>query len=214
MKQKFKIVLAFTIAIAFIVSLLYLSQNSRPAPIPELVTSSPASGAVTASVVEPISLVYNQPVDISTLSFASAPKIAGSMSQPRSDTVVITHAAYLQSNTKYTLNISRGQETITTLSFTTGVGQGDPNFYQQVNAEMDKNYPLAQFTPYENPYFRVVYSAPLALEITLKNTTLTPDQAITQIKSWVQSHGLDPSSHTYSVVAPSPTPTPTPSPAN
>ncbi|KKU13357.1 MAG: hypothetical protein UX21_C0047G0001, partial [Microgenomates group bacterium GW2011_GWC2_45_8] len=84
-------------------------------------------------------------------------------------------------------------------SFTTKPTQTDQIILDQIHAELKDKYPLANKTPYTTPEYRVIYSAPLTLEITLKTGALAPDAAISQIQLWVKNNGLDPSTHQYLV---------------
>ncbi len=213
MKQKLKITLSVLVGVAFIVSLIYLSQKSKPSPTPiEIITSSPVNGSDSADVFSPTIITFNQPVTASDFSVSSTPEELWSIQQKGPNTIEADHLQYLRVATEYTLLISQKGQTIATLNFTTANSQNDPRYLQGLQSDLDKNYPLAQFTPYETALYRVVYSAPLALEIDLKSYTLDQASVIEQIKAWVQSHGVDPATHTYTVVAPSPTPTPSPLP--
>ncbi len=69
--------------------------------------------------------------------------------------------------------------------------------------ELARDYPLAQKLPYSTPDYRVVYSSPMTLEITLKNSNLTSVEVIDEIKSWVTKNGGDVANHKY-VIAPAP----------
>ena len=60
---------------------------------------------------------------------------------------------------------------------------------------MARDYPLATKVPYENNDIKIVYSAPMALEITLKNPNLTSAEVIEAVKSWVTQNGGDADAH-------------------
>ncbi len=214
MKQKIKIVLAVAIGVAFIVSLIYLSNKTKPAPsLPAIITSSPGNHTTEASVFGPIIIVFNQPIVASDVTATSVPEELWSIQQKDANTIELDHQLYLRVASDYTVTINEKGQIVGTISFTTAHEQNDPRYLQGLQSDLDKNYPLSQFTPYETALYRVVYSAPLTLEIDLKSDTLDQATAISQIKSWVQSHGIDPATHAYTVVAPSPTPTPSPLPS-
>jgi hypothetical protein len=133
---------------------------------------------------------------------SSVPEENWNVSQTDTQTLSLGHSQYLKSNTSYLINIIYKTKPLTSLAFITAGGQADPRYYQQVQADLSSKYPLATYTPYDTPLYRVVYSAPMTLEITLKSPTISRAQAISDIKSWVTSIGGDASSHQYVIAKP------------
>lgn len=186
---------------------MYFSQKgasiiSKPFTI---TNSTPTENALGVSVFDPITITFNQPVDSSSVTVTSNPSENWTTSQITPNTVKVGHELYLRVSTTYKLTISQNGNAIETLTFVTAHEQNDPRQLQGLQSDLNKNYPLASLTPYETSDYRVIYSAPLTLEIDLKNSIGT-QEAITQVQAWVKSNGVDPGTHKYNVVNVSPTP--------
>lgn len=185
-------------AIVVIIMVFFLKNHDR---VPSLVSVNPASGFSKLSVIKPITLVFNQDVSPKDILVTSNP--------PAEFNIVNGVSAYhlllspvkpLIQNTPYTITISYKNQPLHTLSYKTEETQTDYELIDQIKGEIARDYPLADKIPYETASFKVVYSAPLTLEIRLKNSTLSQDAAISQVKSWVSSNGVDVENHKYVVV--------------
>ncbi|MGA3291656.1 MAG: Ig-like domain-containing protein [Candidatus Microgenomates bacterium] len=207
-KPKFKIV--GIIAVVFIIlaiTLIYaLQKNKTTTSIPIAITdSTPKDGASGVSVFDPITITFNQKVDSSTFTVSSDPSENWTISQTTPSTIKLDHQLYLEVSTTYKLTVLQNDNVVGTITFETENEQNDPRQLQNLQSELNKDYPLASLTPYETSNFRVVYTAPLTLGITLKGSTEAQD-AILQVESWVESNGIDPGTHKYIIIAASPTP--------
>lgn len=189
--------LSFPLLVVIIAIYLFIKNSSSS--LPQLLQSTPPNESTNASVFAPLTLTYNQILDPSQLSASSIPEENWSISS-NGTKIILNHSKYLHANKHYELNIYYQDKLITTLSFKTNAEQNDPRYLQTVQEEMDKDYPLATSFPHETNQYRVVYSAPLTLQITLKTDLLTDEQAIEQIRSWVEKNGGDPDSHKYTVI--------------
>jgi hypothetical protein len=206
---KQKLIIASVIVVAILIAVfIYLSQKKivTNTSTPIVITSSvPINGDSSVSVFNPITITFNQPVDPSSVTVISDPSENWTTSQVTPDTIVLDHNLYLRVATTYKLTILQHGNIVGTLGFETAQEQNDPRQLQNLQSQLDKNYPLASLTPYETTDYRVIYSAPLTIEIQLKGSMKTQD-AITQVQAWVKSNGVNPTTHKYIVTGPSPTP--------
>lgn len=56
-------------------------------------------------------------------------------------------------------------------------------------------YPLILFLPIENDHYSLTYSAPLTLKATVKNINLSKEEIEKEIKTWISSKNVNPSTH-------------------
>lgn len=207
-KQKLKkIVVIIIVFITIVATLIYvLQKKSTVTQMPvSIANSTPEQDAIDVSVFNPIIITFNERVDSSTIKVTSDPVENWSISQNTPTTIKVDHQLYLRVSTTYKLTVSQNGNTIGTLIFETANEQNDPRQLQQLQSDLDKNYPLASLTPYETPDYKVVYTAPLTLGISIKSS-ISPQDAISKIKSWVESNGVDPTTHKYIIISTSPTP--------
>ncbi len=190
--KKFLFSLALISLIALVLSLI----KPKDSP-PELLRSVPTNNQNDVSVLRPIELQFRGPVDPADLSVSSSPASTWDV-VTRGDTfIVLTHSSPLKPKTKYVLSLSWKNQPLLTLNFETEASQTDYELIKDTKAIIAKDYPLASLIPYDTPLYHVVYSAPLTLEITLKNPSTSKDQAIEDLKTWVSSNKLDSASHQY-----------------
>lgn len=208
-----KLIILIIFIIVVISFFLYLLLKKQPvSSVPVSITGSvPTENSTKVSVFNPITITFNQPVSSSSLYVSSDPSEEWSIIQNSPNSVSLEHAQYLRVYTGYKLTILQSGNLVGTLDFETAQEQNDPRQLQGLQQQMNKDYPLASFTPYGTSNFIVVYTAPLTLEIQIKGSISAAD-AISQVKSWVESNGVDPSTHQYNVVSASPTPVSTPAP--
>lgn len=198
--RKFVTFISFVLAILTIVSLVILNRK-QAAALPKIVNSDPSFGTTNGDIFKPISLDFNLPVISSDFSITSAPPENWTISQSGSASILLTHQQILHPATLYTLNLTWQNKPLPPLTFTTQLAQGDPRLVQELTEELTRDYPLARFTPYETSNYKVVYSAPMTFEITIKNPNLKSDEVVTEIKAWVTQNGGDVSAHKF-IVAP------------
>ncbi len=201
-----KIMVVLIMIIAFVTLIFYLLRHGQSTQKPLAITGSiPAENASGVSVFDPITITFNQAVDSSNITVTSLPSENWSISQEAPNLIKIDHQLYLHVATAYKLTILQNNSILGTLAFETAHEQNDPRDYQITQAILKKNYPLASLIPYQTPDYRVIYSAPLTLEIDI-TSSMSSEVAISQVKSWVQSNGIDPSTHKYNTVIKSSTP--------
>lgn len=202
-----KIVIAGIIVVLILMVgiVIYLLNKKAPTTSLAITSSVPTNNASNVDVFGSITLTFNQEVNADDLTVTSDPSEIWTIAQVSKNSVRINHKLYLRVATKYKLAILRGTDVAGTLNFETAHDQNDPRQLQNLQTQLDENYPLASSTPYKTPNYRIIYSAPLTLEIDLTGP-ISSQGAITQVQLWVKSHGVDPSTHKYIVVSPSPTP--------
>ena len=181
-----------------LVACLYLLLQEKPALPLTIQGSTPADQQTGVDLFAPISVTFNSALDPNLLSVTSLPPETWTITPENASTYEFAHKLALSPSTKYLLTFTYQGQSLS-LTFTTQKSQGDPRLIQTIKEQMSIDYPLANLTPYETNLYRVVYSAPLTLEITLKTAVTTSDQAIAEIKSWVRNHGGDSSTHQYIV---------------
>jgi hypothetical protein len=208
--KKLKVV-AIIISIAAMCLIIFLAFRPKKEVLPsfptnlEVTSSSPANGDAGVSVFDPFTVTFNEPADFLTVTAVSDPTEQWVVTQASPNSVKIDHKLYLRVATNYTLTILQHGNPIGKIVFRTANEQNDPRFLQGLQVERDKKYPLLSLTPLETAKYRIVYSAPLTLEVSLK-VSADSQEAIEEVRSWVKSRGIDPSTHKYVVVASSPTP--------
>ncbi|HWA52296.1 MAG TPA: Ig-like domain-containing protein [Patescibacteria group bacterium] len=201
MSRKWKIIIAGVVIFIVIIIISFLTstqKNQIQGPL-TITSSVPSNQASNVNVFDPITITFNQNINPALIGVTSTPNENWSISQNSPATITINHTLYLQENTSYQLSINQSGVSIGILNFKTAQDQNDPRQLQQLQSDLNKDYPLASLTPYETADFKVVYSAPLTLEIDLKSAISSQD-AISQVKTWVSTNGVDPSTHTYRVV--------------
>lgn len=184
-------------------AILVIFFLTRSTPLPTLTSTSPTDQSIGVALLPTITLRFTKDLPNSPITLSSVPDALYRPTAILARELSFTPSTPLSPNTTYRISIQFGESMLHQFSFTTKPTQTDQVVLDQIHLELKDKYPLAQKTPYTTSEYRVIYSAPLTLEITLKNTALTTDQAISQIKSWVKSQGLDPTTHQYKVVAPS-----------
>lgn len=191
------LIIIFAIIIVFIVTLVvYLLQKGRQTEL-SITNSVPQDNATEASVFNPITITFNQSVDAKNVTVFSDPSENWTVSQTGDSTTIrIDHEKYLSVATKYELAISVSNKSVGKITFQTAHEKNDPRLLQDLKSDLDNKYPLASQTPYQTPNYRIIYVAPLTLEIDITGSIAAED-AIAEVKSWVQQQGIDPTTHKY-----------------
>lgn len=195
------------LGILSLLSIVFIFMSTRKKTVVttgnvEISSSIPTNEATGVSVFDPIELMFNQEVDTSLIEVFSEPSETWSASQTQQGSIELNHKSFLRVATKYKLTISYDGKIVDFLTFETAKEQNDPRMLQTLQSEMDRDYPLAKLTPYETPDYKVVYVAPLTLEISIKSLIST-QAATLKIQSWVRQNGEDPSTHKYITIPPS-----------
>jgi len=73
-------------------------------------------------------------------------------------------------------------------------GKGDPDAREKISQELDKNYPLTSYLPYENTDFYLNYLSPLTLIVKIKKGT--QEEVSEKVLAWIEEKGIDPATHT------------------
>lgn len=165
--------------------------------VPEITLTNPSDGSQGIAIYTQINYQFNQDVSLQDISFHFTPEVATTITQKSQGFLILTPKRTLQPATTYTIIPSWRGEKLPALSFTTQVTQTDPLLIENMKTELERDYPLGQKLPLNTSQYRVVYSSPLTLEITIKNPNLTSQEVIDEIKSWVTKNGADASTHKY-----------------
>lgn len=169
-----------------------------------LISSYPTKDSNLSNLNSPITLEFNQKISLSDFKFEIIPTETFSLEQSGGTKIIIKLDKTPKINTKYSLNILYKDKHVDIVNFTTNVPkdtQYDARFLQDTQAELDAQYPLIAKTPYSTPEYRVVYSAPMTLKITIKNPNIASQKVIEEIRAWVTQNGSDASAHKY-ILAP------------
>lgn len=176
---------------------LIFALYRRLSPIhPQVISSTPPQQASNVPLDTIPTFTFDQQLDANDLKVESTPSLNWIL-QLKDKTLLLQHPLNFQPSTNYLLSIYHQNTKVYDYSFTTQASQTDSALIQSMKDELARDYPLGQKTPYEAPGFRLVYSSPLTLEITLKNTSLDELEAIGYARSWVSENGLDPTTHKY-----------------
>jgi hypothetical protein len=201
-----KKILAITILVATVIAGLLLLTN-RTVALPKIVASAPAAGSTTGDIFKPVIVQFDIPVMAADINISSSPEEIWTIKQESPNSIALLHQEIFHPATFYVVNLSWQARPLPSLSFTTQAAQGDPRLVQKLTDELNRDYPLAKLTPHETPLYRVVYTAPMTLEIELINLNITSQEAIGEVKAWVRSQGGDVDVHKYTVVTGTTTPT-------
>lgn len=199
----------YILIVVGLLSFIFLLIGKKYPSLPRVTSFSPNDNSQSID----LRAVPTYQVDISpTLSdftLTSTPNVNFTLSLPSPNTLLANHSLAFQPATTYTLTLSWQGHILQTHTLTTIKSQEDPLLIQNMNDELARDYPLAQKLPYNIPSYRLVYSAPMTLEITLKNPNLTSAEVIDEVKSWVTSVGGNADAHKY-VISDKPLPSPLP----
>lgn len=169
--------------------------------IPTITSTTPVQLMQNYPIFNPLIFSFKEPVLVSQTRFTLSPNIPFDLVQTKENIITLTPKRPLQPSTRYTVSVFWEDREIYSLDFTTQASQTDAALLESMRVELGRDYPLGQKLPLNTPQYRVVYSAPLTLEITSKNPNLTSEELIDEIKSWVAQNGGDASAHKY-VIAP------------
>ncbi len=193
----FSVISLLTLAISFV----------KPrVSLPLIFTTLPINNASMVPVIAPIEYVFEKPITASDFSIKSTPAMDWTITQKDSSTLIVTHKAPMKRSIKYIVNLSWKNTQINELIFTTQDTETDYVLIDKLKNEVARDYPLSKLTPYEGLGFTVVYSAPLTLQITLINPSLTENEVVEEVRVWVTKNGGNATAHKYIVVQPSPSP--------
>ena len=193
---KFILYTAGSLLIVYLGIILFFKK-----PNPQIKLTSPVDSSQKVAIYTDINYVFDQDVLVQDLSFQITPEVPLTNKQVKPDSITLTPKRTLQPSTTYTITLYWQDKQIHVLTFTTQATQTDPILIENMKTELARDYPLGQKLPLDNSQYRVVYSAPMTLEITIKNPNLTSKEIIDEVKSWVTQNGGDASAHKY-VVAP------------
>ncbi len=183
-----------------IAGLTALTIKSKVNP-PVLISTTPPENSINIGVLSSIALDFNEKVIVSDFEIKSSPEASWRLVQKDDFTLVAKADKMLTSETKYQLNLSWKQQPLETIFYTTARNQTDYELINDIKAEVARDYPLSKFTPYDAPQLSAVYGPPLTLEITIKNSNLSTQEAIDQVKNWVKEKGGDEEAHKYIIVS-------------
>jgi hypothetical protein len=204
LKYKVQILIALGV-----LTLIFLLIGKKSPPLPKVTSFSPINAAQKIDLRTVPTYQIDTPITLSDLTLTSTPNFNFQLSEATTGTILATHPTAFQPSTTYSLTLSWQNQNILTHSFTTIKSQEDPLLIQNMKDELARDYPLAQKLPLNTPQYRVVYSAPLTREITLKNPNLTSAEVIEEVKSWVTQNGGNANVHKY-VISDQPLPSATP----
>jgi hypothetical protein len=196
---KYKNHLVLILVVLSVVLFLFGGKTQKPPTIKAL---SPLDRAQNVDLRSSIYYSSDNPLILSEITISSSPSLDFELNLQNTNTLVATHKLAFQPSTTYTISLSWKGEDILNHTFTTLKSQEDPLLIQNMKEELERDYPLAQKLPLKTAQYRVVYSSPLTLEITLINPNFTSEEIIEDVKSWVTQNGGDVSVHKFVMAAP------------
>lgn len=195
----FLITLFILVVATFTVSII----KTKVSP-PVLISTVPSENSKNISVLGGIALEFNEKISVSDFTINSSPEETWTISQKDDFTLIAKADKTLKSETKYQLNLNWKTTSLDTLFYTTEKNQTDYELINDIKAEVARDYPLSKFTPYDAPQLSAVYGPPLTMEITIKNSNLSSQEAIDQVKNWIKDNGGDVDAHKYIIVSAKP----------
>lgn len=195
-----------TFLLAALVLGVFLLFRFLPSPLaPTLTATTPLPQSTNVPLLPTVKLQFDLPISPSDVTLLATPPIEFRLVAATDQVLSFSPTAPLSPLTRYTLTITTPNPEPFTLIFTTMATQTDSALLDRLHTKLADQYPLAKQTPYTTTLYRVTYSAPLTLKITVTDPSLSDQQAIAQVQAWVKAHQLDPSSHQYAVVKTPPT---------
>lgn len=184
---------------------IFILLSKKTTTLPIITAFTPVDQSQNVDLRAIPKYISDTPLLLSDLELSSSPPFNLQLTTVDQNTFTATHALAFQPATTYTLTLSWKGHPLQTHSFTTIKSQEDPLLIQNMKDELKRDYPLAQLLPYTTSQYRVVYSAPLTLEIALKNPNLTSEEVIAEIKNWVTKNGGDATIHRFTTTISPPT---------
>lgn len=169
---------------------------------PKIISTQPVTNTRNVDLFAQLDLTFNSEVVVSTISVSSDPLENWRVEQTSSNTVTAKSEDPLVPSKPYSITVSWKNNPIYNFSFTTTASQSDLKLLKNIQIEVEKDYPLAKLTPHDTSLYKVVYSAPLTLEITIKNPNLTSQEIIDEVKSWVTQNGGNVADHNFIITTP------------
>ena len=191
-----------------LLTIIFLLLGNKKNPLPQIINFTPADGSQNIELRAIPSYLSDIPLTLSDLTITTTPPHSLTLTSSNPTMITATHSLAFQPATTYTITLSWRGNILQAHSFTTVKSQEDPLLIQNMKDELARDYPLAQKLPLNTSQFRVVYSAPMTLEITIKNPNLTSQEAIDEIMIWVKKSGGDVEAHKYTTSSDKPTPKP------
>lgn len=208
MNKKTLKVIAGLIILFFAVLGIRFAISKQPVPL-QVISVSPEGNSESISVSQEITINFNKELNkMSEISFSINPDIANIPTLTNENkSIVIKHDGPFHSGTSYTIIVSnQKKQTLWQSTFTTESLQGDPAIPYESARNTEINYPLLKETPHVTKNISVIYKGPLTLEVTLIKGT--KEEAIAEIEKWLESKGVNPSTHKIEWYAPTPEPSP------
>lgn len=195
----FLITLFILVVATFTISIIKTKVSA-----PVLISTTPSENSKNISVLGGIGFEFNEKIIASDFTITSSPEETWIISQKDDFTLIAKAEKTLHSETKYQLNLNWKTKLLDTVFYTTEKNQTDYELINDIKAEVARDYPLSKFTPYDAPQLSAVYGPPLTMEITIKNSNLSSQEAIDQVKNWVKDKGGDVDAHKYVIVSAKP----------
>ncbi|MGB9637463.1 MAG: Ig-like domain-containing protein, partial [Microgenomates group bacterium] len=195
-KQNIKLFLPLFLLLVILLALKRLSLQETI----QVADSTPKNGETNVSLSPRITLTFNQKIPSDNWQIISSPEFSFKINI-KQNVLEIQPEVSLKPSTQYSLSF-KNQKIKTfsfLLSFTTlsvapssETGRGDPHFYRQIEKDVNENYPLLKYIPFETKNWWITYRGPLKLQVTFKKDTPALRQ---EVLDWIRSKGIDPGTH-------------------
>lgn len=167
----------------------------------ELIESSPSNNQEGVKIFSTLKFAFNLTTSSEELIILTNPDFGYSSDNFDKNTIEIKPENPLEFETEYSIVIKNNKykDFYEVVKFKTENGEipaytqeQQKEFYEQLERQTYKDYPLFDFIPYQTDNFTVGYSRPLILSITLKKDTAEIRQ---EVLTWIRSKGVDPATH-------------------
>lgn len=194
--QKYKKVIIIALSALALIALILSFFFNKEASL-SVTDSTPVTSSSSVELFSPVKITFSSNVVVADIKINSSPEETWSIENITPTSIEAKHKLAYEPYTKYNLEILHKNKVVGNIEFTTQKSQGDPRLTQTIEEEMKIEYPLSRKTPYNTDLYYVVYSAPMTLEITIKDPLITPEKAFNEIRAWVTSVGGDVDAHKY-----------------
>jgi len=146
----------------------------------------------------PIILVSSKPVISPLLSVTISPTLSGSLSCSNLTTCQFNQSESYAYSTTYKVQYKYLWITIAEFELQSPPIETLESIFQKNALEITKSYPLAYKLPYITENIKISYLGPLKLEV--KYQGISEDDALNQVRQFMEMNNLTPTSHTNEVI--------------
>lgn len=169
---------------------------------PKLVETNLINGQTNVDLNTELVLVFDKPVNQKKVRVISTPPDDYTLTKDAPAKLRASHSRSFYQDTNYVVEIYYNNSLVQALSFHTQKSESNPRDLQVIQEEVERDYPVAAKLPLTKSNYQIVYVAPLTLQVELYDESLDQRLIAKEIAAWLQSEGIDPTSHELVFILP------------